>query len=47
MIQCWGNNIEVLSEQLELLRITKEEVLEATTKIETIDVMLTTLVLVV
>ena len=35
--QHWGNNIEVLSELLELLRITEEDTLERTTETDTID----------
>ena len=37
--QHWGNNIEILSEWLESLRITEEDTLERTIEIETIDTM--------
>ena len=43
MNQHWENEIKALSEQLELLRITKEDALERTT--EYIDNMLTALVI--
>ena len=37
--QHWGNNIEVLSERLGLLRITEEDTSDRTTETETINIM--------
>ena len=47
MNQYWENNIEVLLEQLKLLRITEEDALDRTTETEIIDTMLIALVLIV
>ena len=47
MNQHQENNIEALSEQLGLLRITEEDILKETTDIETTDKILTAPVLVV
>ena len=47
MDQHWENNIEVLSEQLESLKITKEDTSDRTIETETIDTISTALVLAV